>query len=202
MAMLTTIAELQNIEEIDKCEKLAISHKLWGTTKNVEAYGQMGYIAEKEWVVKLTAHEANPLTTYTQDNDPVYEDSALEVFLNFVPDGDNYLNFEVNANGALLNHFGKKGPSNRGPVRHISEERVTVQVQKEKELWSVLLRIPFALIRDCYGEVEIATGKKISFSLYKISESQEDLHFISHTFISSEKPDFHLPKFFAEGVIG
>jgi len=200
--MSVTIAGLQKAEEIDKCEKLFISHKLWGTTKNVEAYGQMGYIAGREWIVKLTAHEANPLATYTQENDPVYRDSALEVFLNFVPDKDEYLNFEVNANGALLCHYGKKGPANRGPVSRISEERVTVEVQKEEAIWSVLLRIPFALIQDCFGDMEITTGKKISFNLYKISESQEDLHFISHTYIPSEKPDFHLPECFAEGVIG
>jgi len=89
--MLVTIAGLQNVEEIEKWEKLTISHKLWGTTKNVEAYGQMGYIAGKEWIVKLTAYEKNPMATYTQDNDPVYRDSALEVFLNFMPEKEYFV---------------------------------------------------------------------------------------------------------------
>ena len=197
--MLITIAELQNAEEIEKCEKLAISKKLWGTTKNVEAYGRMGYIAEKEWVVKLTAHESEPLTTYTQDNDPVYRDSALEVFLNFMPEKDKYINFEVNANGALLCHFGRKGE--REPVALISKERASVKVVREADKWSVLLRIPYMLIMDCFGDVKIESGKKISFNLYKISESEEDLHFISYTDIPVGNPDFHLPAFFAEGII-
>lgn len=197
--MLVTIAGLQNVEEIEKCEKLAISHKLWGTTKNVEAYGQMGYIAGQEWIVKLTAHESNPLTTYTQENDPVYRDSALEVFLNFVPEKDKYMNFEVNANGALLCHFGRKGE--REPVALISKEKAIVRVQREEEKWSVLLRIPFSLISDCFGDVKIESAKEIRFNLYKISESEEDLHFISYTDIPVANPDFHLPAFFAEGII-
>lgn len=197
---MVTITGLQSVEEIENCEKLYISYKLWGTTKDIMAYGQMGYIAGKEWVVKLTAHEREPLTTYVQDEDPVYRDSALEVFLNFLPDEDNYMNLEVNANGALLCHFGTKG--NRGPIALRSKERVMVQVQKEEEKWSVLLRIPFGLILDCFGDVKLDIGKKIRFNFYKICETEEALHFISHTFISSKEPDFHLPNFFAEGIIG
>lgn len=199
---MVTIAALQKIEDIENCEKLYISHKLWGTQKDVVSYGQMGYMPGEKWVVKLTAEEKEPLTTYMNDDDPVYQDSALEVFLNFAPDGNEYLNFEVNANGALLCHFGKKGKENRGPVRLRSEERVAVQVLRDEDAWSVILAVPFALIKDCYDDVTIEVGKKITFNLYKISESQEDLHFISHTFIPSEKPDFHLPQFFAEGIIG
>ncbi len=39
---------------------------------------------------------------------PVYKDSCLEAFLNFAPEDleKGYLNFEVNANSALLNGFG------------------------------------------------------------------------------------------------
>lgn len=199
---MVTITKLKKVEEIENCEKLYISHKLWGTEKDVVAYGQMGYIPGEKWVVKLTAKEKEPLATYVQDDDPVYQDSALEVFLNFAPDGDDYLNLEVNANGALLCHFGKKGKENRCPVRLKSRERVAVQVQRDEEAWSVLLVIPFALVKDCYDDVTIESGKKITFNLYKISESKEDLHFISHTLIPSENPDFHLPQFFAEGVIG
>ena len=199
---MVTITKLKKIEEIESCEKLYISHKRWGTEKDVVAYGQMGYIPGENWIVKLTAQEKEPLATYVEDDDPVYRDSALEVFLNFMPDGNDYLNLEVNANGALLCHFGKKGKENRGPVCMRSKAHVAVQAQREEDVWSVLIVIPFALIKDCYNDAVIDSGKKITFNLYKISESEKDLHFISHTLIPSEKPDFHLPQYFAEGVVG
>lgn len=196
---MVTIACLKTVEEIEQCEKLPIAHKLWGTDSPIEAYGQMGYIEGQEWVVKLTAVEKNPLTTFLQDNDPVYKDSALEMFINFAADKDEYLNFEVNSNGALLCHFGKKGL--RAPVKLKTDKEVEVSVKKQENEWSVILRIPRGLFEDCFGEIKLESGSKITFNLYKICETESDLHFISYTFIPTEKPDFHLPAYFAEGVL-
>jgi len=196
---MVTIRRLQKADEIELCEKLPIANRLWGTDNEMICYGQMGYLPEREWIVKLTACEEEPRATYTQNDEPVYKDSALEVFLNFAPMADWYMNLEVNANGALLCHFGRKGE--REPVALMSKEKTIVKVQREADKWSVLLRIPFLLISDCFGDVKIESGKNISFNLYKISESEEDLHFISHTDIPVANPDFHLPAFFAEGRI-
>ena len=150
-------------------------------------------------VVKLTAAEQNPLTTFAGDDEPVYRDSALEVFLNFAPDKNEYLNLEVNSNGALLCHFGIKGK--RSPVKTKTDKKAGVFVEKSEEGWSVLLRIPHALIRDCFGEAKLESGSKITFNMYKICETESNRHFISLTFIPTPKPDFHQPGYFAEGIL-
>ena len=51
-----------------------------------------------------------------------------------------------------------------------SKAHVAVQAQREEDVWSVLIVIPFALIKDCYNDAVIDSGKKITFNLYKISE--------------------------------
>ena len=196
---MVTIAPLRCVEEIEQCEKLFISHKLWGTVSPIEAYGQMGYIEGQEWIVKLTSIEKNPLTTFEKDDDPVYRDSALEVFLNFAPDGNEYINFEVNSNGALLCHFGIKGK--RKPIKSKTNTRARVFVEKLEDNWSVLLRIPYDLIKDFFEEFKLESGSKITFNMYKICELESNRHFISHTFIPTEKPDFHQVAYFAEGVL-
>ena len=193
------IREIQKIEEIEQCEKLPILYKLWGTEKDICCYGQMGYIPEKEWVVKLTACEAEPLATYVQAEDPVYKDSALEVFLNFAPETDNYLNLEVNANGALLCQFGKKG--DREPASNRCAWKASVDACRADDKWSVLLRVPFRLIRECFGEVCLQKGMQIRFNLYKICETEGNKHFISYTFIPVPESDFHLPQYFATGIM-
>ncbi len=48
---------------------------------------------------------------------------------------------------------------------------------------------------------EIKKGRSFYCNFYKISESEEILHFGSYSPIESEKPDFHLPVCFAEAVM-
>lgn len=195
---MTIFQELKHFSEIETCEKLPINYKLWGTEKDMEAFGQMGYIAQQEWVVKLTAKESDPLAVFFAQQDPVYLDSALEVFLNFDVSREYYINLEVNANGALLCHYGKR--KDRGPI--LSEEKVRVLVNKNETEWSVILRIPYSIIEKCFGNIKLQKGSDISFNLYKICEREDERHFISHTFIPTAEPDFHMPQYFAHGKLG
>lgn len=196
---MITIARLEHADEIVNCEKLPIEHQLWGTDVDMTAYGQVGYVENREMVVKLTAKEENPLSVYTKEEDPVYKDSALEFFLNFEPDNIFYINFEVNSNGALLCHYGKR--KDRRPFLK-DGLKVDVCVTKKEKEWSVTLRIPLAVIEACFDNVQLQKGRNISFNLYKICEREDNLHFISHTFIPTETPDFHLVQYFARGVLG
>ncbi|MBQ9122081.1 MAG: carbohydrate-binding family 9-like protein [Lachnospiraceae bacterium] len=195
---MITIARLEHYDEVERCERLPIAYKLWGTKKDIKAYGQMGYVENQELVVKMTAEEENPIATYEKEEDPVYLDSALEVFFSFDIENTYYINLEVNAKGAFLCHYGKR--KDRGPI--LTKERVLVTANIEEKQWSVLLRIPYSLIVKCFGNVQFHKGSRISFNLYKICELQGEQHFISYTFIPTKSPDFHQPAYFAEGILG
>ena len=102
---MITIARLEHYDEVERCERLPIAYKLWGTKKDIKAYGQMGYVENQELVVKMTAEEENPIATYEKEEDPVYLDSALEVFFSFDIENTYYINLEVNAKGAFFNLY-------------------------------------------------------------------------------------------------
>lgn len=195
---MITIARLEHVNEVERCEKLPIVYQLWGTKKNIRAYGQIGYIENQEVIVKLTAEEENPIAKYEKDGDPVYLDSALEVFLSFDVEHTYYINLEVNAKGALLCHYGKR--KDRGPIQ--TKKKVLVTTTVEEKEWSVVLRIPYLILEKSFGNVNLHKGSDISFNFYKICELEEEQHFISYTFIPTETPDFHQPAYFAEGILG
>lgn len=70
-------------------------------------HGYIGFIPRDGFYLKLVCEETNPLRTYTKANDPVYQDSAMEVFLMFDSEGEKahkgvYINLEMNSNGAFL----------------------------------------------------------------------------------------------------
>lgn len=102
---------IDSIEELEQCELFQINHFNWVEGYQPKAFGRMGLLHNLGLVVGMTAMEANPLTTYTKDNDPVYRDSALEAFFNFTPKRKipYYTNFEMNSNGAMLNEIGIVG---------------------------------------------------------------------------------------------
>jgi hypothetical protein len=191
---------IREIDELEKCEIIPINHKLWGTDYPVKAFGRMAIIPDKEWVVSMTAEETNPLRRYDKDNDPVYRDSALEVFLNFQPEDEKkrYMNFEMNANGAMLSEFGEKG--DRKYISDIYQEySASCKAKIEENSWSVQLRIPLKLIRELYSSDIMKKGGRFTFNLYKLSEDPEQEHYLSYSDLPVSRPDFHLPQYFASG---
>ena len=103
---------IENKELLESVELFKIENLLWGTEKIAKTYGYIGFVpGGKDLYIKLVCEEKDPLRVYKEDQDPVYKDSAMEAFFQFKGNGtetdDIYLNFEMNANGALLACYGK-----------------------------------------------------------------------------------------------
>src|SRR5437588_2682188 len=64
--------------------------------------------AEFAILLKYYVEEAETLTRFTQPNDPVYRDSAVEFFIAF--DDEGYYNFEFNSLGTCLGGYGHSLP--------------------------------------------------------------------------------------------
>lgn len=195
------VNEITSLSELDTMSKLEITYENWETKKHIQSYASMGIYRNQEWIVKIKVMEKEPLRTYTQNDEPVYLDSAVEFFLNMEPEKYNprYLNFEVNANGALLTEFGKK--NQRVKLKQITDRHVTCMAEIDEEAWTVLLRIPLAIIEEVYGKKMTGAYVPFTFNLYKISECKEHEHYISYSQIENEYPDFHLPQFFERGML-
>jgi hypothetical protein len=184
-----------------ECEIFHIDHYQWLNSYKPKAYGQMAFIKDVGFVISMTAIEKNPLRIYTENADPVFKDSGLEAFLNFAPDSleDRYINFEMNANGALLSAFGDN--KNRKKLSQLTSFQATCRAKIEEDSWSILLEIPMELICDLYQIPFLHKGDYFTCNFYKISEDPRIEHYASYAPINSMKPNFHLPEFFVKAVI-
>lgn len=93
---------LQNSSELEMTRPFRVETLLWGTKKIPETYGYLGFVPGDGFYLKMVCEEADPLRTYTEDQDPVYQDSAMEAFVMFESDRERegfpiYMNLEVNA---------------------------------------------------------------------------------------------------------
>lgn len=81
----------------------------------------------------LESSESPVLARYTRRDDPVYTDSCLEVFIAPVSGRSEYINFEMNPNGAYLSQFGSER-NGRVFIKELTAEtpRVSAGVYTDK----------------------------------------------------------------------
>lgn len=181
-----------------------IRQLLWGTERIARTYGYIGFVQDKGFCLKMVCEEKNPLRVYKNDQDPVYKDSAMEAFFRFEGKDKKvqnvYLNFEMNANGALLACYGESR-NNRIPFEPEEIKQMNCKAQIEETGWSVELWLPVEILKSVYGELELKEGSVFYCNFYKICESKEAEHYASYNYVESERPNFHLPEYFAKAVI-
>ena len=191
---------LENKDQLNSLLPQEITHLLWGTKSIPHTYFYIGFVPEDGFYVRMVCEEKNPLRTYTENFSPVYQDSAMEAFFQFVPEQDVYLNFEVNANGALLAAY---GPSRIYRSYFSKEEIEQFQCQAEiaKDRWTADIRIPICVLEHIYGPLTFQAGDVISCNFYKISETKDVEHYAAYAPILSSTPSFHLPEYFASAIL-
>lgn len=154
--------------------------------------------------VLYQVQEPEVRATWTNYNDPVFEDSCVECF---IADGDGrYLNVECNPFGAVLAGIG----TSRNERMWLEEpffSRLAVWTSLDPKTgvpegtnrWEVLVLIPL----DAAGLVktdEALSKGSFSGNLYKCGDMLAHPHYISWSPILAEEPDFHRSDYFAEFV--
>jgi len=130
------------------------------------------------------------------DQEPVYEDSCVEFFLQ---ENENYRNFEFNALGVCLSAVGAERKSRRRLQseelalirRNASLHPDTLPPEDVLSNWNLTVEIPFSMIA-------LERGKSFRGNFYKCGDKTLIPHFVSWAPIKAIKPDFHRPEFFAE----
>lgn len=208
-----TVRKIKSQTEIEYCEKAEIEEAQWNCRIKPAAWAYMGYLEGEGLFVRLACGETNPCRVHVYHKGPVWKDSALELFLAFPVSGDGtegrltndslYMNFEVNANGAMYAQYGY-GRNNREfiPDQVYRESRCRSVIGRDG--WQVDFLIPGWYLEEMTGKnpeewLETAGGEgRMYCNFYKISESPEIEHYMSYARVESEVPDFHLPVCFAE----
>lgn len=197
--MLYHISLINRTEELAECPVFEINQFNWGGSYRPKAYGQMAYLKDKGFCLHMVCEERNPVCHHTKDGDPVYLDSAMEAFLALNPPDISYFNFEFNSAGALLAKFGQE---RHGRVFFTEEETSAIErkasIQADK--WEITLLFPLEILQHYFPDFSPVKGNRIRLNFFKLAEGEEMTHFASYAPIQTEKPDFHRPEFFAEGI--
>lgn len=196
---------IDGVEQLEQTAPFFVDKLLWGTKSIPKTYGYLGFVKGDGFYLKMICEEKDPLRTYTQDRDPVYQDSAMEAFFMFESEHAKngppvYFNFEFNANGALLAGYGKQRTYRSYFAKELYPEfRCKAEIKEDQ--WSVSLRIPLAILEPVCGSLDLEKGSTFTCNFYKISETKEIEHYAAYAPISSDIPSFHVPEFFETAKI-
>lgn len=196
---------IYNVDELEMTAPFYVDKLLWGTKHIPKTCAYIGFVQGDAFYVKMVCEESNPLRNYTKQKDPVYRDSAMEVFLLFNSERERmeqpvYLNFEANANGALIASYGEERLY-RSYFTNAEYREFDCKAEIKEDRWSFALRIPVTVLERIYGPLNLGEGSVFECNFYKISETKEIEHYASYSPIQSRVPSFHVPEFFAEAVI-
>jgi hypothetical protein len=182
-------------KEIDftRAEKAMISNYKWTEGYAPEAYAQLIYVEGRGFALRMTAVEKDPLAVYTKFDDPVYKDSCLEFFVNF-NNGDKYMNFEMNSNGAFLAAV-RTDRYNKTSIKMLAP-LPKVKAFKEEDRWSVEVFFSNDFIGKTFGKFSFARGESFKGNFYKCGDDTAIPHFGMWSPVDNETPDFHRPEFF------
>jgi len=153
---------------------------------------------------KLWSFEENPRCVNTQRDDPVYEDSCLELFLQPVQGNPSYINFEMNCKGAYLSQFGKER-GGRIFLKDLSsiEPRITCfkTSNNNNTAWGVEILIPDTLISEVYGVSYTTAPCEIKGNFYKCGDKTQIPHYAAFFPAGSVELGFHNPACFGKIII-
>ncbi len=195
--------KVKTVSSVDwnSVERAAISSYTWGSDYTPEAYAQLVYVEGKGFALRMWCSEKDPRTTYTNYNDPVYKDSAMEFFASFNNESKLYMNFEMNSAGAFLSAV-RVDRKNKTPIDKIIDvSKIKVVSDKNENGWSVETFYPLDVIKALFGVDSFSKGYSFKGNFYKCGDDTDIPHFGSWSPIALEKPDFHCPDFFGTLII-
>ena len=162
---------------------------------------RIGYAGDGIYI-RYDVHGSMLRAIYTNDQDPVYEDSCVEFFCKR-PGSEYYMNFEFNCIGTCL---ASKRKSRKEDVQRFSLDEMKL-IERHSSLgrraflemegmfsWNLTVKIPFSLLGFAQGE----TPDKLLGNFYKCADGTESPHYLSWSPIHTENPNFHCPEFFGE----
>ena len=191
---------IQSPEDGEGLERIEVGYQLWGTKNMPETYAKMGYILDDGFYVKMVCMEKNPRRNYKNHKDPVWQDSALEIFMQLPEYSQEYMNFELNANAAILTAHGYNR-SERIIFADTFIESMNSRSEITDEGWAVWYRIPEGLLQSICEGLKLEKGSTFLVNFYKVCEGITPGEFGSHTYIPLEQPSFHEPQYFAKAIL-
>ena len=180
----------------------SIDNYFWLEGHTPETTAKLAYIEGFGFALRMTCGETAPKAVYRRYNEPVYTDSCLEFFCDWLGDG-RYINMEMNANGTLLSCIGPDRHA-RTPIADLSDGEIfVVKGEIQPASWNVTAYIPTALLCRILEVDSIPFGKGYTFrgNFYKCGDETPIPHYGMWSPVGTEKPDFHRPEYFGDFIM-
>ena len=180
----------------------SIDNFFWYEGHTPETTARLVFVEGFGFILRMTCAETDPKAVYTEYNEPVYTDSCMEFFCDWLGDG-RYINMEINANGTLLSCIGPDRHA-RTPVADLSGGEIfPVKGEVCEGQWQITAEIPASLLCRILGVESIPFGSGYTFrgNFYKCGDETPVVHYGMWNPVGTEKPDFHRPEYFGTLVI-
>ncbi|MGN0526249.1 MAG: carbohydrate-binding family 9-like protein [Acutalibacteraceae bacterium] len=157
-------------------------------------------VVDGSLTARLKRYEREPKTTYTERNQPVYEDSCLEFFFNPFEDKKEYINIECNSS-TYLSQFGD-GKQGRVYVSDITdiEPRINRFGGRDENgfFWGVAITVTKEFISAVYKtDINTIDFNCVKANFYKCGDKCNTPHFVAFNPVTTLPPGFHNPSCFA-----
>lgn len=182
----------------DKISEYKLSHHLWSDSFPVfyNTYVKVCVVCGEGLFVRMYSEEPSPAATYTHRDEPVYNDSCMELFIQPCPGDARYVNFEINPFGTYLSEIGT-GRHDRSFLKEITDIQCEIVPIEVEEGWGVQLFVPDELFAGCFGEdFAFSSQTGFKFNIYKCGEKSEYPHYASLFDVGTPTPDYHRPEYF------
>ena len=135
----------------------SIDNFFWYEGHTPETTARLVFVEGFGFILRMTCAETDPKAVYTEYNEPVYTDSCMEFFCDWLGDG-RYINMEMNPLGTLLSCIGADRHA-RTPIADLSGGEIfPVKGEVCEGQWQVTAQIPTALICKILGVDSIPFG--------------------------------------------
>ena len=179
-----------------------VDNFFWYEGHTPETAARLVFVEGFGFLLRMTCAETDPKAVYTEYNEPVYTDSCMEFFCDYLGDGRD-INMEMNPLGTLLSCIGADRHA-RTPVADLSGGEIfPVKGEVCEGYWTVTAEIPTALLCKILGVDSMPFGSGYTFrgNFYKCGDETPIVHYGMWSPVGTEKPDFHRPEYFGTLVM-
>ncbi len=173
-----------------------LSHRLWAEDYPAfwPASVQLCAVKGQGIYARMKALEPSFKAVFSHRDDPVWQDSCLEFFMQPFADDSRYLNIEINPNCAWLSAVGSCR-NDRVSVSSLCTEECAIKPLAVDGGWGVEIFVPNAFVSAAFSRKFCAEGQ-IKANFYKCGDETEFPHYSSLFHVGSPTPDFHTPQYF------
>lgn len=187
----------ENEPQWDKVQEGSLEFSNWDSKIHYNTFFKMCFVKNKGIFLKMRTDETELRCVNTKRDENIWEDSCMEFFICPFPHRKEYLNFEMNPNGAYLCQYGKER-ENRAFAKSLTSVEAEITTEVSENGWSLELFVPVKMISEIFGESFRADAGTIKGNFYKCGDLTEKPHYDSFSKMTTLPPGFHNPECFAQ----